>query len=280
MSGGNTQTQSITPATDLGFEDWQECRKTIGRFDTILEDLRKFGFSIITGLLGASGFLNFLGIPTSGAAPAADASAAVFITVMVLVAALFSVDTYYSVLLSGAVERALDLEDKTSSRIKVTKTLSRNATRSGISFIILALYIALLATAEGMGLFAAHGLKNLALCWPHTFWGCVLVYAIGICAVGILAGIVAGVCTHKQRTSGSKIKCLIHWAPLIMVALLIAGTILLAIFLLSSSVVDPYAVRYWIAAFGMFLAIYIQFYWLYCTWQSGLYRHRADRTLP
>lgn len=93
---------AITTAGDLRFEDWKECRATIGRFDMILEDLRKVGFFLITGLLTAGAFLNFLGVQTTQGVPAplSDVRAAVFIAIMVLVATLFSVDTYYQVLLS------------------------------------------------------------------------------------------------------------------------------------------------------------------------------------
>lgn len=110
-------------AADVPLEEWKECRATIGRLDQILEDLRKFGFSIITGLLTAGAFLG-----NSTTSP--DLSAAVFITVMVLVAALFSVDTYYQVLLSGAVEYAVDLEHQTLP-IKVTTHLSNYARKCG-----------------------------------------------------------------------------------------------------------------------------------------------------
>src|SRR5579872_5083994 len=50
----------ITTADDLRFKDWQECRTTTGRLDGTLEKLRKVGFSLITGLLTAGSFLNFL----------------------------------------------------------------------------------------------------------------------------------------------------------------------------------------------------------------------------
>jgi len=161
----------ITTADDLRFKDWQECRTTIGRLDQTLEDLRKVGFSLITGLLTAGAFLNFLGVQTTQGvpAPSSDVRAAVFLAVMVLVAALFSVDTYYQVLLSGAIERALDLESQTTPPIRVTKYLSVNGTRSAISYIILALYLVLLATAEGLGLLAAGGL-NLAPPLPTGTW--------------------------------------------------------------------------------------------------------------
>jgi hypothetical protein len=254
-------------ADDLRFQEWKECRSIIGRLDTILVDLRKVGFSLITGLLTASAFLNFLGVPTAQGVPAppTDVSAAVFIIVMVLVAALFSVDTYYQVLLSGAVERTLDLEAETRPPIRVTKYLSVNATRSGSSFIIVALYIVLLVTAEGMGIFAAKGTNNLAFA-SCSAWDWVPWVGIKISAVGFLAAVFAFIFSRKS------------WPLAIVVfgatVLLPAFTIGLAVFLLGSPVADPHSVQHWIVTVGMFLALYIQFYWLYCAWRSGLYRHR------
>src|SRR5207247_1278256 len=104
-----SQANWITSPDDLRFKEWSECRSSIGRFDVILVDLRKIGFSLITALLSASAFLGFLGIQTAptGAAPPIEVRTAVFVTIMGLIAALFFVDNYFETLLSGAVDRAL-----------------------------------------------------------------------------------------------------------------------------------------------------------------------------
>jgi len=262
----------ITTADDLRFKDWQECRTTTGRLDTILEDLRKVGFSIITGLLTASAFLNFLGVTTTPGvpAPSTDVRAAVFIAVMVLVAALFSVDTYYEVLLSGAVERALDLEAQMEPPIRVTKYLSVNATRSGISYIILALYLVLLATAEGLGLFAARG-TNLVLAWPTGIWLGVSITGFVILVLGVGVMIVAYGKSQPTPPDTS-----LPW----FAGVLLFVTVGLETFLLSHEVTAPLDVWHWITATGMFLAIYMQFYWVYSAWRSGLYRQKPGRNWP
>lgn len=64
---------------------------------------------------------------------------------------------------------------------------------------------------------------------------------------------------------------------LIAVLALPALTIVLAIFLLNSGPTETAGVWKWIVSAGMFLAIYIQFYWLYSAWRSGLYRHKPGR---
>jgi hypothetical protein len=259
---------AITTADDQRFKDWQECRTTIGRLDTILEDLRKVGFSLITGLLTAGDFLNLLGVGEH--VPLSHVRAAVFITVMVLVATLFSVDTYYQVLLSGANERALDLEAQTIPWIRVTKYLSVNATRSGISFVILALYLVLLVTAGGLGLLAVGGL-NLAPPWPLGTW-----FWTG------LAGLVVGLIVVILARWVSKPKP--GRLPMIAGVLLPGFTVGLGTFLWqqgsSSAAADPLGVRYWILGAGMFLAIYIQLYWVYSAWRAGLYRQKPSRNWP
>lgn len=247
-------------ADDLPFEEWKECRATIGRLDQILEDLRKFGFSIITGLLTAGAFLG------NSATASPDLSAAVFITVMVLVAALFSVDTYYQVLLSGAVERALDLEAHMLP-ITVTKHLSDYAMKCRTTYMILALYMVLLATAEGMGLVAAKGLCNLHFARFGTWgiWRLVPYLGVFFYVAGI---VVVVICVYRIRDP--KIRRSVQ-ALIGLQMVLPALTLVLTIYLLSFPVADAPGARPWIVTFGMFLALYTQFYWIYCAWQSGLH---------
>lgn len=147
---------------DPRVQEWSECRTTIGRLDTILEDLRKYGFSLVTGLLTASAFFGFTTTPV-------EARAAAFVAIMILVAALFSVDTYYAILLSGAVERALDLEAVLPFRL--TKTLSDNALKTKAVMFTVILYISLLVTACAVG-----GLTSV---WGHSWVAAVWVFAIG-----------------------------------------------------------------------------------------------------
>jgi len=65
----------------------------------------------------------------------------------VLVVALFGVDLYYQVLLSGTVERALDLESASAtSHLRITKIVSNYVGAAYAASAIFALYIALLVT--------------------------------------------------------------------------------------------------------------------------------------
>lgn len=126
--------------TGIDLTEWQECRKTIGRLDTTLADLRKYGFSLVTLLITASGFLG-------EQRASAEQRAAAAVAIMVLVTVLFAIDRYYTLLLNGAVERALDLEGPTMSmddlrQDKLTQVISVYAINSGSAYVIPALYLA------------------------------------------------------------------------------------------------------------------------------------------
>ena len=94
--------------------EWKECRSSIARFDQIIVDLRKYGFSIITGLLTADAFL---------LAKIEDLKAwqkvAIYIVLAVLIYALFTVDRCFEIFLRGAVERAMQLEQAHALAITV-----------------------------------------------------------------------------------------------------------------------------------------------------------------
>jgi len=130
-------------------DEWKECRNTIGRMDTILEDLRKYGFSLVTALLTASGIVGAVA-NNRPVLPLAS------VVVMVLVIALFGIDLSYQVVLNGAAERALDLEFVSlPPRIRITKTVSDYVVDTHAATATFALYVALLGTAFGMGLFGS-----------------------------------------------------------------------------------------------------------------------------
>jgi hypothetical protein len=127
----------LDPATE-----WKECRATISRLDSVIADIRKYSFSLVTILITASGFLG-----RQGSTPAAGA--AVPVAIMILIVALFAVDRNYTLLLNGAVERALDLEGETINRSELnkdslTQVISVYAIDSLSVFVAPALYIGLL----------------------------------------------------------------------------------------------------------------------------------------
>lgn len=88
------------------FEEWKECRSSIARFDEIIIDIRKYGFTIITGLLSADAFL-FAKVEELQPRE----KVVISIVMMALIFALFVVDRCYEVFLLGAVKRAKKIED-------------------------------------------------------------------------------------------------------------------------------------------------------------------------
>jgi len=129
--------------------EWQECRQTIGRLDTVIADLRKFGFSLVTVLITASGFLG-------QQASSIESRVSISIAIMILIVSLFAVDRYYTLLLNGAVERALDLEGprmdfQNLSQDKLTQVISVYAIKSGAAFVVPVLYIGFLSATLLLG---------------------------------------------------------------------------------------------------------------------------------
>jgi hypothetical protein len=145
-------------------EEWKECRSTIARLDGILADLRKYSFSLVTVLITATGF--FITKADQISLPA------VSIGIMVLITALFAVDRYYTLLLNGAVERALNLEgpdlEEDLERDSLTQILSVYAVDSLSVFVAPALYLGLMAAT----LILASGTGNTDVWVERAFWTC------------------------------------------------------------------------------------------------------------
>jgi hypothetical protein len=147
-----------TSKDDLRMVEWAECRTTIGRMDTALEDLRKYGFTLVTGLLTAGGLV---GSATSSTT-ASQLVPAASLVVMVLLLGLFAVDMYYQVLQRGAVARAIDLERQTIPPLALTQWVSNAARRSGTLYTVPLVYTAYLGAAAAMAWFVK-GAENLAV---------------------------------------------------------------------------------------------------------------------
>jgi len=144
--------------------EWQECRQTIGRLDATIADLRKFGFSLVTILITASSLLG-------QQAPSFESTMSVSTAIMILIAVLFAVDRYYTLLLNGAVERALDLEGpklnrQDRSQDRLTQVISVHAFYSGAIFVVPLLYLGLLWAA----LLLASALTGKSSTEVHNFF--------------------------------------------------------------------------------------------------------------
>ena len=164
-----------------GLEEWQECRLTIGRFDGLLADTRKYGFTLVTVLLTA----NALVVSSNNAV---DRPAAA-VVVMALLFALFMLDNYYWDIVRGAVSRAKDLENENNPKgiTKLTGVISERVANSHATELILAVYLVFVLVAMGTGLTAglapaASGAStaSAAPAAPAAPWGLVLVVLVAV----------------------------------------------------------------------------------------------------
>lgn len=125
-------------ANDRKFQEWKACRDTIAAFDKIQLDLRKYGFSLITILLGANGvifgetrlsLLSVLGI---------------YLTILVLIVGLFRLDRVYHVFIRSTVMRAMQLETDMHMRlsIEISQWSERVRTDTWGNFLYVCLTIA------------------------------------------------------------------------------------------------------------------------------------------
>jgi hypothetical protein len=206
-------------AEEVALAEWSECRATIGRLDTILVDLRKLGFTFVTGLLTASAFVGFSGSADSPI-PKEALNATSLIT-MFLIAALFLLDCYYQVMLSAAAERAIDLEFQAqhtrgviSWPLNLSTNLSKNVLASGAALLTLLLYLALLGITTYLGwvlVFSGataaqvQSLRGLTLTVPivQVQFVPILAWPLALASLMVLYWIVAvfkgGVATEKRR---------------------------------------------------------------------------------
>ncbi len=128
-------------------QGWQKCRETADRLDGILVDLRKYGFTILTGLTTAGSFLGF-------SSPTKSIQIGVIVVTMALIVVLYWLDTYYQGLLYGASFRSRFLEIFRLNRgLSVYISAFFGATFSARMFQLL--YFGFLVGLYILGLFAA-----------------------------------------------------------------------------------------------------------------------------
>lgn len=139
---------------DRSAEEWKTCREAINRFDDILIDLRKFGFSFLTGLTTAGSFLGF-------ASPEQNLQIGVIVVTMILVMVLYWLDLYYQNLLYGAMFRGRFLEIfKLNRGLGVYISAFYGAAKIGR--ILHFLYVGFLIGLFVLGLFAIDFFSNVS----------------------------------------------------------------------------------------------------------------------
>lgn len=96
-------------------EEWKEARHSIGRFDEYLLNLRRYGFTLATIMIGADAYLSTS--TSMSMMPWAKAGATV--VVMMLIFTLFLLDEQVKSLRTAAVERAVKLEGELGLNLSV-----------------------------------------------------------------------------------------------------------------------------------------------------------------
>jgi hypothetical protein len=144
-------------------EEWAASLDTTKNYDGILVDLRKYGFSILTGLITAGSFL--------GTTPTQILQIGVIIVTMILIVILYWLDTYYQNLIYGSILRTRFLEVFRLNRRLSVYTSSIYA-RSHLAWTLRSLYFGFLIGVFVLGLFAASiagvGTSNIITTPPNS----------------------------------------------------------------------------------------------------------------
>jgi hypothetical protein len=256
-------------------DEWGVGRETIGKLDGVLGDLRKFSFSLITGVITASAFLqSFLGA-TDKTTITPPSKAAVIIAITALVTALFGLDRYYTVLLNGAVTRCLDIEQATAPAnhpfpTYLTEHISFDATRSRSPWMALLLYLALLLAAFVLGIAIFGGFS--AITGAVAVWGQVITAAAGaaleLVAYLIYMGIQRGL-LGRDPQRGRLLGSVIVVSAALIVFLLYAAT-------LAWGAVPERSLNFMLV-FGQTTLVLVVGYFLFTEIQSGTATFKAGR---
>src|SRR5713226_2547591 len=148
--------------SDCGFQEWQEARNIIARFDNNLHDLRKFGFSFITALLTANAILT---TTLSSSAPGYVKLGVLLITLGLFVA-LRQLDQHYRLFQGAAVRRSIILERRLNVELteEITNYYSlsspkvnwwKNVERFYLGFLVLTLGLGITILYDGSNLLAS-----------------------------------------------------------------------------------------------------------------------------
>jgi hypothetical protein len=122
--------------------EWQAARTILLETDGRLLDLRKFGFSVLTGLLAASSFLlpstSLTGISGNSTAFPETIKFAVLAVLLVLISAFQMLDRNFQVLQQAAATRAMVIERDVD--LELTEIISNRYSVNWVSWFMVAVY--------------------------------------------------------------------------------------------------------------------------------------------
>ena len=93
------------------YQEWKECNEKITKLDTILIDIRRYGFTVATGLTTAG---SVLGLQTF--TQFQPFQIVIIFATMALIDVLYWLDVYYQTILSAVILRTQVLEKKSVLR--------------------------------------------------------------------------------------------------------------------------------------------------------------------
>jgi hypothetical protein len=135
-------TKSEKEDNDDALTEWSAARGVLARFDEDLHDLRKYGFSFVTGLLTVDALF---------ATTDDNYKLAALVGTMALIVVLSVVDKNYRTFLEGATDRATLLENRSSPELTKTMTRIYEQKRVGTTFNLV--YVGLTFVTFMLGVF-------------------------------------------------------------------------------------------------------------------------------
>jgi hypothetical protein len=142
------QFMAAADADDLennkSFQEWKECNDKITKLDTILIDIRRYGFTVASGLMAAG---SFLGLQTY--TQFQPFQIVIIFATMALVDVLYWLDVYYQTILTAIILRTQVLEKNLSLGVNVY--ISRFYMRHKIGKALHILYIGFLVSLATIG---------------------------------------------------------------------------------------------------------------------------------
>lgn len=149
-------------------KEWEISRGVFDRFDGYLNDLRKYGFTLITALLALSAFLlpystqtdTSTGIVTTSNFPDNIKFVVLLVNLLVIVAAT-AIDRNYTVIIKAAASRARVLER--ALNLELTEIITRRYRSAHTEKVITGLYSFFMAMVLILGVFVLGHDMNLLL---------------------------------------------------------------------------------------------------------------------
>ena len=116
-------------------DEWKECRVTIDRFDKLLSEVRKTGYTFVAAVIGLASLFLGRGGPIT---LADEAKFAILSAIMILSLALFCYDWMLGRWLKAAVDRAASIEAG-QLKFELTRSISNavGVTTSGLIALII-----------------------------------------------------------------------------------------------------------------------------------------------